>query len=1089
MNGDYSRQRFDPARHYSAVLMQQGRVQLDADWNELVEILERRLRAHCLDTLGRAVVPRSAPDGFRIALHGDAPTIGRGRLYLDGLLVENHGGPGGAFDPALGELRGGDALPYDGQPHLPHALADAPIPAGPYLVYLDAWSREVSAAEDPTLIDPALGVDTTTRRQVAWQVRCLPLDPGALPDATTPDDDAQRLPGWAALTAPSGARLTNALVALQDDEDPDAPAAGAAYRSQENHLYRIEIHEGGDLDAGRATFKWSRDNACLSGQVLAVSEDRSTLTVDDLGRDEVLRFHPGDWIEVVHDRLAARGRPGALARVRAVDDDARALTLHAPLPADALPPAADLRRLHVAVRRWDQRGEVHDDQGRLLVDLDDPRSAGAIPVPREPGRKVILEGGIAVAFTVAEGPHLRLRVGDHWTFAARAADASIEPLDAAPPRGPHHHFARLALVQPESGTVTDLRRLWPEAADAGDERTIPVRAEDHNAGRLTLQEALDRLRDRGGTVLLGPGVYFVQDDALRIDGGRDLRIRGVGEGTILVRHRGFVAGEHRVPNDDWNRDADPASLGATSLLRVARARGLVVEDLVLVGGQRSVSDTPVVHLRSSAGVRLERCHIIGVGAPTSAAAIELHGALADLAIRDTLIAGERGVVAGPALLLDGATIEGCAFACRGNALELRGLCVHAGLTRFAGNTVRGGPGLILLGAVAGPPVEIEGNTLVGAGLVLGATAVRVRGNVIGGAPVGITVVPDHLGGDLDRVEIEGNDLRDLTVGGIRHLAHARHLRIAHNHLERVDHGAIMVLGPDDRPRSADEAIVEANTLIECVRAPRVGVDHGITVNRARLARIDRNTLVRVGALESGHAGVEALYVIDTWLCDQVEVTANCLREIGPASPQPGVVQIVAIHVVFTREAALVADNRLTSDAPRQVQPLAFWQEANYIDSADGAREVPYLGFGTTRVGGHHLDPRPPGRRIRATVRGNDLAGTAAVLISRGHDLVATGNRLFIDDPQAQPREYVTVVPDMLARLVFTGNEFGARAPALHRLTLDGAAVIATGNLIDGAGLFVVSSNVVSPRPGPTQIQTNPWSGPLDNLVVSPYGNY
>jgi hypothetical protein len=33
MSGDYSRVRFDPKKHFSGVLMQQGRVQLDADWN------------------------------------------------------------------------------------------------------------------------------------------------------------------------------------------------------------------------------------------------------------------------------------------------------------------------------------------------------------------------------------------------------------------------------------------------------------------------------------------------------------------------------------------------------------------------------------------------------------------------------------------------------------------------------------------------------------------------------------------------------------------------------------------------------------------------------------------------------------------------------------------------------------------------------------------------------------------------------------------------------------------------------------------------------------------------------------------------
>ena len=34
MKGDFSRLTFDPTKHFSGVRMQQGRVQLDADWNE-----------------------------------------------------------------------------------------------------------------------------------------------------------------------------------------------------------------------------------------------------------------------------------------------------------------------------------------------------------------------------------------------------------------------------------------------------------------------------------------------------------------------------------------------------------------------------------------------------------------------------------------------------------------------------------------------------------------------------------------------------------------------------------------------------------------------------------------------------------------------------------------------------------------------------------------------------------------------------------------------------------------------------------------------------------------------------------------------
>src|SRR5512137_2729045 len=92
MSGDYSRKTFDPLRDFAAVLQQQGHPALDADWNEYAAILERRIRASTVDTMGRAVVPRETPLGFQIAASaGPSLTIGRGRMYVDGLVAENHG--------------------------------------------------------------------------------------------------------------------------------------------------------------------------------------------------------------------------------------------------------------------------------------------------------------------------------------------------------------------------------------------------------------------------------------------------------------------------------------------------------------------------------------------------------------------------------------------------------------------------------------------------------------------------------------------------------------------------------------------------------------------------------------------------------------------------------------------------------------------------------------------------------------------------------------------------------------------------------------------------------------------------------------
>ena len=59
MSVDCSRFPFQPWKDYLGVIMQQGRVQLDADWNEWVAELGRRLQAGTMDVLGPAEAGRA----------------------------------------------------------------------------------------------------------------------------------------------------------------------------------------------------------------------------------------------------------------------------------------------------------------------------------------------------------------------------------------------------------------------------------------------------------------------------------------------------------------------------------------------------------------------------------------------------------------------------------------------------------------------------------------------------------------------------------------------------------------------------------------------------------------------------------------------------------------------------------------------------------------------------------------------------------------------------------------------------------------------------------------------------------------------
>ena len=223
MSGDYSRQRFDAQRDFSGVLMQQGRVQLDADWNEQVELADRRRRAQTSDLMGRCAVPQATPNGFKIEwAAGGKLTIGRGRIYVDGLLAENHGGGVLEFDELLAEQRGKDPLPYENQPYQPKP---ATLPTkGKHLVYIDVWQREVTFLEAPDLVENAVGVDTTTRLQTVWQVKVLPTAVGSV-TCNTPDDKLP--PDWLNEIQPSAGRLSTAI--------EDVPSKARTVRASAQH--------------------------------------------------------------------------------------------------------------------------------------------------------------------------------------------------------------------------------------------------------------------------------------------------------------------------------------------------------------------------------------------------------------------------------------------------------------------------------------------------------------------------------------------------------------------------------------------------------------------------------------------------------------------------------------------------------------------------------------------------------------------------------------------------------------------------------------------------------------------------------------
>lgn len=721
MSGDFSRITFDPWDDDLGVLLQQGRPLSDAEWNALAMQVRRRMQADTLDTIGAAVVPMQTPDAFKLGFSGgNNLSIGRGRIYVDGLLAENHGSGTKAWDEQLEEEIGTQPLYYTapasdpdaGQPYYPNPPA---LPtSGRHLVYLDVWTREVNHLIRPELIEKAVGVDSTTRLQTVWQVKLLG-NVGTSANCSTPLDS---IPGWLPAHAPSAARLTTSTVPVPGEPDPCLIPPGGGYKGLENQFYRVEIHQGGGL--GTATFKWSRDNASVETRVTHIPA-LNQLTVESIGKDSVLRFSDGDWIEITDDWRELHNEPGELRRIKignGVDDATRTILLEKPLPAGLFPTDAQNRTQpgrHTRIKRWDQRGKVLDQNGNVLQDLDLAAATGEITVPASGAVSVLLEHNIVATFSLNPAGG-EMKSGDAWVFAARSTDATIEELDAAPPRAIHHHYAKLGFVTFPTG-LTDCRIFWPPPPGdgGGGEKvdncacTVCVTPEQHAANSPSIQDAIDKvIAAGGGTVCLQIGHYELREP-LRIIGAQSLRIIGKGWNTELV------SDTHVFWPIEKCQD-----IGLSHFTAMAR------------GGD----DNPAaILLREVVSAQLEHLRIVG---EKTASGIVLEGALSDISIRDNYIQAFLGIVSSGSAANAGTglvdlRVEDNVFDCGECAIALSDVTVHHAVSRIASNEVHGcrKAGFILSGAsTQGFGVDVTGNALqvMGDGMQVGIDDPRVTDN-------------------------------------------------------------------------------------------------------------------------------------------------------------------------------------------------------------------------------------------------------------------------------------------------------------------------------------------------------------------------
>jgi hypothetical protein len=888
MGADLSRVRFDAFRDHSGVVMQQGRLLLDADWNEQVAIIDRRLRANAADLgssgpddgiAGTAVVPRTTPEGFKVTLTGGVLSIGRGRMYVDGLLAENHGTGVPDFDPLLAEPSLKLDTPYAKQHYWPTPVA---LPtAGTHLAYLDVWQREITPVEDPDLIEPAVGVDTTARTQTVWQVRLHPLGPGN--SCATPDKD---IPGWAALTAPSGGRLTTGTIPVTDDQDPCALPPAGGYRGLENQSYRVEIHTGGPV--GTATFKWSRDNGSVVSPVVEVLPGGASVRPASLGKDAVLRFEDGDWVEILDKHREFNGQPGEMRKIDVHVEDGT-IRFAPALPADLRLTPEQAADRHLRVRRWDQKGTIKSSAGKDLQDLD-AGTAGVITVP---GAAVVLEHGVTVKLATTGGDFLP---GDHWIFAARTAATSVQELTDSPPLGIHHHYARLGTLT-FPGAVTDCRSLWPpecncDGGDCGD-CTLCVTPESHASGALTIQDAVNEVSKTGGTVCLAVGLYHLGEGGVLIQDASSVTVRGQGPRTVITgRENGF---------------------------RVLNSAFVTLEDFAVVSG----GGRPCVALQATAAATVQRLTLLSLASlDATGPAIELSGVALRPTLRENIVVARLGIGVGDQektpLLTAELTIAGNVLICSDTGISLDGRTAHLFSNCVSGNTVlrAGTSGVRLLGAVgSGGTMDVADNTVLtgGAGIVVAAGGFTVRDNNVGGTEEslkqrgdGISVLPGFPRDGRGTVRITSNSVRDIGGRGIAVLAPVTSLEVVHNLIERTHHGIVMT----ERARAVT-VVVTDNTVNDVGSRPTDESNGaiGIQIVGANRASVESNLINGVGtAREAGapSAGIRLL------ACAESRVASNAVERIGVKESEAAGVGI-AIQ-------SLIARTQVSGNSSRR-QPL------------------------------------------------------------------------------------------------------------------------------------------------------------------------
>lgn len=473
MPSDLSRRVDDPRYGYTGVVGQQGRVILDRDFNALQGLTADRIQADALDFVGPCGTP---DDGFRISLPVTSPPgpplwsppagwpgsppdssgdfwISPGTMYVGGQRVEF---------PAE---QNGKTVTYTylDQPDWPAP----PLPTSKpdyELVFLELTELEVSAVEDPDLLEVALGgPDTTQRLKLLRRVHRMSVNAISCAAAWAEATRNWAAEGWAFDAATMQllpqARLKVGFTQTASTSNPCDPVATGGYLGADNQLIRVRIANSGS----QTQLLWSYDNASFLYRVATVSPDGTTLTLASNPPDGFHVPQTGQMVEVL-----------STAAVFAEEPDETDPTGKSQILRVAAAPGGTLRQLAQPYGP----SITGDPTNYLVLDTALPAELARSPLPLfvrvwqaalplTVGSPVTITDpttgnstGVTATISLAAGS--KLPGGAYWQIAVRpSTPQGVYPEDLLnapqPPDGLRRWACPLALIDWTSGQITDCR--------------------------------------------------------------------------------------------------------------------------------------------------------------------------------------------------------------------------------------------------------------------------------------------------------------------------------------------------------------------------------------------------------------------------------------------------------------------------------------------------------------------------------------------------------------------------------------------------------------------------------------------------------